>query len=169
MNYQRPTSFWSVYCWLASFALVAFMTGCEPWRPSQAATDEMRSSPKSVEGKAGHAQKSSSWDIGVMLVDQEGYLCVPLSRWEIENGKNVVATRSTCDCIQPSIVTFVGADGVSEPGLLLTYHHRLAETGSSSTEFPLRLRVVIEIELSSGRKLELPIDLLSTRLLKEPG
>ena len=91
------------------------------------------------------ASPSHRVDAGIVFADQASYLCFPLDRFNIASAKLVQNIESSCDCVVPSLVRYIGASGQMTDGLRIDFARE--STGSSITSAAL-LGVELRLSLS---------------------
>ena len=109
-------------------------------------------------------EKPAAIDVGVILSDRAGYFCLPIERLGIEADETLISVESSCECIQPSLVKFVGSDGSHQPAILLEYVDESAGSGNASNPQSMNLGVIITVELASGKANDFTVTLLHTVL-----
>ena len=119
-----------------------------------------------TDGSAGLAVREQpvAIDAGVVLADRAGYFCLPTERLGIEAVETLVSVTSSCECIEPRLVKYVGSDGSPKPAILLEYADESVGPGGASDPQPMNLGVIITVELASGKTHDFTVNLLHTVL-----
>ena len=95
-------------------------------------------------------------DAGIVLLDRDGYLCVPLQRLGLSANSELASVTSSCPCAQAEIINYAGGRGQTSRALLLTFRaespNDLESTDAAAIRKPVELDVKIEIKLESGIK-----------------
>ena len=93
-------------------------------------------------------------DVGIVLLDRDGYLCVPLQRLGISANSELASVTSSCQCVQAEIINYAVGRGQTSRALLLTFRaespNDLESTDAAAIRKPVELDVKIEIKLESG-------------------
>jgi hypothetical protein len=93
-------------------------------------------------------------DAGIVLLDRDGYLCVPLQRLGISANRELASVTSSCPCVQAEFINYAVGKGKTSRALLLTFRaespNDLESTDVAATRKPVELDVRIEITLDSG-------------------
>ncbi|GIW97423.1 MAG: hypothetical protein KatS3mg111_0756 [Pirellulaceae bacterium] len=63
----------------------------------------------------------SVFDVGIVLADRPGYLCVPFERVGLSPAAQVEHLRASCECIDPRVVSIFSDRGDVVPALLLEF------------------------------------------------
>ena len=66
-------------------------------------------------------------DAGIVLLDRDGYLCVPLQRLGISANSELGSVTSSCQCVQAEIINYAVGRGQTSRALLLTFQSGIAE------------------------------------------
>lgn len=93
-------------------------------------------------------------DAGIVLLDRDGYLCVPLQQLGISANSEPATVTSSCPCVQAEIINYAVGRGQTSRALLLTFiaesPNDLESTDPAAIRKPVELDVKIEIKLGSG-------------------
>lgn len=109
-------------------------------------------------------EKSVAINVGVVLADRAGYFCLPIEQLGLSAADTLVSAQTSCECIEPRLVEYVGSDGSPKPAILLEYVDGSAGSGGTSDPQPMNLRVIITVELASGKTHDFTLNLLHTVL-----
>jgi len=109
-------------------------------------------------------EKPTAIDVGVILPDRAGYLCLPIERLGIEADETLISVESSCECIEPRLVKYLGSDGSQNPAILLDYVDESVDIAGTHDPQPMNLRVIITVELASGKTHDFTVNLLHTVL-----
>lgn len=148
---------------LASAVLIAAITvaavGCD-------AGSFAAGSTATTEGSLGTAlqEKPSAIDLGVVLADRAGYFCLPIEQLGLGAADTLVSAKSSCECIQPRLVEYVGSNGSPKPAILFEYVDESAVSGGKFDPQPMNLGVIITVELASGKTHDFTVNVLHTVL-----
>lgn len=100
-------------------------------------------------------------DAGIVLLDRDGYLCVPLQRLGISANSEPATVTSSCPCVQAEFIHYAVARGQTSRALLLTFRaespKNLESTDPAAIRKPVELDVKIEIKLENGVKHSLDV------------
>jgi len=111
------------------------------------------------------AGKSTVIDVGVVLHERPGYLCLPLEHVGLKADDAIVSVASSCECIEPRLVQYVGSYGASKPAIFLEYAEKSEDSGSKTFPQPMNLSVAISVELPSGKTHDFTVKLLHAALV----
>lgn len=120
---------------------------------------------QSTAGTSGHDEAAPILplviDAGVVIADRGGYLCLPLDRFSLKRDEHPIDVTSSCECIQPSLVTYATPGGSRELALLLEF---AADPGSGAAKLDgnsaVKLAVTVSFTLSNGGKRELSVRMI---------
>jgi hypothetical protein len=114
-------------------------------------------------------QVPSAVDAGVVFIDRESYLCLPLERVGLSPDAHVTSIKASCDCVEPSLVKYVAPGGEVEKGLMLRFTVEPAGDSSSDrgTQAAMSLGVLIDFQLNDGATHRFTVNLLHTTIAKE--
>jgi hypothetical protein len=111
-------------------------------------------------------------EAGIVLADQDGYFCMPLEQVGMSEDAEIVALKSSCDCVQPRLVQYAADGDQIRQAILLEYVPDLPSTGTAgearaSDIQPVHLGAIIEVVLVDGTKQDFTVNLLHTVLYQE--
>jgi hypothetical protein len=109
-------------------------------------------------------EKPSAIDLGVVLADRAGYFCLPIEQLGFSATDTLISVKSSCECIQPRLVEYVGSDGSPKPAILFEYVDESVGSGGKFDPQPMNLGVIITVELASGKTYGFTVNLLHTVL-----
>ncbi len=104
-------------------------------------------SDKSLADSASREQSAASAPVvveaGIIFANEDNYLCVPLSRFGIADSEEVLSVETSCECTQPSIITYKESPQQELRGLRIDI-----EPETNSTQFrSSALAVAVKIHL----------------------
>jgi hypothetical protein len=143
---------------MTSLLVVFAVAGCG--RTEFGASREEWSSPQQV---------PPAVDAGVVFIDRESYLCLPLERVGLPPDTHVTSIKASCDCVEPSLVKYVAPGGAVEKGLMLRFTAEPAGDSSSdrSSQAAMSLGVLVDLQLNDGTTHRFTVNLLHTTIAKE--
>ena len=109
-------------------------------------------------------EKSMTIDVGVVLANRSGYLCLPLEQLGLKTDDTPVSVATSCECIKPRLVQYVSSGGSHKPAILLDYVNEPGGIASSIGSQPMNLNVVITVELGMGKTHDFTVNLMHTVL-----
>ena len=109
-------------------------------------------------------EKPTAIDVGLVLSDRAGYFCLPIERLGLKAGETMVSVESSCECIEPRLVKYLGSDGSQRPAVLLDYVAESVGIAGTIDPQPMNLGVIITVELASGKTHDFTVNLLHTVL-----
>ena len=109
-------------------------------------------------------EKPPAIDVGVILSDRAGYFCLPIERLGIEADETLISVESSCECIEPRLVKYVGSDGSHQPAVLLDYVDESVGIAGTIDPQPMNLGVIIKVKTASGKTHDFTVTLLHTLL-----
>jgi hypothetical protein len=114
-------------------------------------------------------------DAGIVFADRENYLCLSFERLGLAEGEVVTSVSSSCECIQPSVVSYRG----TQERLAHAVQLRFVKENSKNTQqpelissdfaasTPVNLGVLIDVKLADGSDKQFTVNLLHTSLARE--
>lgn len=151
----------------ASLFFCIMSTGC--YQGSSTAV----SSSTSVNAAYGQAVTAisdrRSIDAGVVLADRGGYYCFSLEQIGLPLDADILSVESSCECVQPSIISYVADKQQVRKAILLEFaSDDLVKDNSvydtENDDFPAFLGVVITIALEGGETHEFTVNMVHTIL-----
>jgi hypothetical protein len=133
-----------------SVALLLIQSGCGEFAANTVALAVRTESGELAVGK--HTIQA-----GLLFIEESSYLCVPLKDLNIDSDMPLVRVRSSCDCVQPSVVRFRVSQNEYEAALRLNFfaeHHPIYD----SSAIPLQVRVTLYFV--DGSEQEMIVNLL---------
>lgn len=118
----------------------------------------------SSEGRGAVRQVLSAVDDGVVFIDRESYLCLPLDRVSFPQDAHVTSIKASCECIDPSLVKYVAAGWTVERELLVLYAVEPVGDLSSDdgTQAAMNLCGFVYFQLNDGAMHHYTVDALRT-------
>ncbi|GIX00130.1 MAG: hypothetical protein KatS3mg111_3462 [Pirellulaceae bacterium] len=125
------------------------------------------------------------FDVGIVLADRPGYLCLPFEQVGLPVAAQVEHLRASCECIDPRVVKIIDDRGDVVPALLLEFVPEPASGVTASTDGSAatsvgsappsalqlprgqNLGVIVDVALSDGAMHRFRVDLLHTHLHEE--
>ena len=125
---------------------------------------------QSTAGTSGHDDAAPTLplviDAGVVIADRGGYLCLPLDRFSLKRDDHPIAVTSSCECVQPSLVTYATPGGSRQLAVLLEF---AADPSAARLEERQQLRIAIAVLRKGEPNCNFSINLLRTYLTEKPG
>jgi hypothetical protein len=143
-------------------AIVVAAVGCDAGSLAAGSTDTTDAAGGSL--AMASQEKPAAIDVGVVLADRAGYFCLPIEQLGFSAADALVSTKSSCECIEPRLVEYVGGDGAPKPAILLEYVDESAGSGGKFDPQPMNLGVIITVETASGTTHDFTVNLLHTVL-----
>jgi hypothetical protein len=113
----------------------------------------------------------SAVDAGVVFVDREKYLCLPLEKVGLPYNANVTSIKSSCDCVVPGIVNYVVPGGTVGTAVLIRFAAEPSGDSNSISgrraQAALSLRVLINCKLDDGATHQFTINPLHTFIAQD--
>jgi hypothetical protein len=112
---------------------------------------------------------SRTIDAGIVLADKAGYFCLPIEPVGLPPDAEIVSLKSSCECVQPSLVRYLADRQRMGQAILLEYLSEMPHTGvdredSASEVRPANLGVIIQVGLADGKIHDFTVILLHTVL-----
>jgi len=103
-------------------------------------------------------------DAGVIFADQASYLCFPLDQFGIASAGLVDHIESSCQCVRPRLVRYVGPSGQTIDGLRIDFVHDVA---SDSFANPSELAVELRLSLTDADVRVVTVQFLQTKAITD--
>ena len=111
-------------------------------------------------GQISESRKTSPvFDAGVLFANEASYVCIPLEKLSIDPAQEIVALKSSCECVRPSVIRYFKRQ--SQEGVALRLDFGDDSNGQGETT-PTPLSVEIQFEFAVGAKQSVTIQLLHT-------
>ena len=114
-------------------------------------------------------------DAGVVFADRENYLCLSFEKLGLVDGDSVSTITSSCECIEPSVVSYRSTRGQTAYAVLLRFvkeesknaRQKELEPSDFAVVTPVNLGVLIDVKLADGSDKQFTVNLLHTSLAQE--
>jgi hypothetical protein len=114
-------------------------------------------------------------EAGIVFADRESYLCLSFERLGLADGDVVTSVNSSCECVQPSVVSYRSPRGQNAHAVLLRFveedSKNSPQTELEPSDFavstPVNLGVLIDVKLADGSDKQFTVNLLHTSLAQE--
>ncbi len=128
--------------------------------------------PTGIAGQAAAKPAPTEIDAGIVFADRESYLCVSFQQLGLSNVPGVSSITSSCDCIEPSVVSYRSSPGQSAQAVLLRFvreHEDSTARVSSeraSDSVRVNLGVLIDLKFADGsfRQIRVSLQCVSSAL-----
>jgi len=143
---------------IAAFLAIC-LVGCSPVGGSSL------ESARDVADPGGKKVPSSQIDGGVIFADEASYLCFPLDRFGVASAELFDHLESSCQCVRPSLVRYVGPSGQTIDGLRFDFVHDAAVRESVTN--PSSLAVEVRLSLTDSDVRVITVQFLQTKAIAD--
>jgi hypothetical protein len=113
-------------------------------------------------------------DAGVVFADRESYLCLRLDQVGLAEDDTVASVASSCECVQPSVVSYRSAQGRDANAVLLRFvkddrndaRRTKLDASNDTLITPVNLGVLIDLQLTEGSVRQFTVNFLHTSQLR---
>jgi len=89
-------------------------------------------------------------DAGIVFADRDSYLCLPFEKVGLPSDASVASIKSSCDCLTPSLIEYVDANGHFAKAIFLKFNENATTpegAGPRLMSQSTQLRVMLDINL----------------------
>ena len=119
----------------------------------------------------GNSSKPFVIDLGIVLQNRVGYFCISMDKVGVSPDDEIASISSTCDCLQPSVITCLSNKGLPYRAILLRYGEEpdkhFLETVSSVPDRAVNLEVNFVVETTVGASHRFAVTMLHSIPLDE--